>query len=280
MLTAVAGFAPGNPPDGTVVTGSEPILAKLPVRTGLEFAVDEFAIYVPAVVPEPARVLVVLHGMGGNGVDYRALFEGAAEAQGWIVVAPTFPYGDWRNPSGVTREASAQLPRIINVIDTLHHATGITARPRAFVYGYSRGGQTANRLALSYPERVGGVAIVSAGTYTVPARAYRSEGRDQPLAFPFGVNDLASVAGASFDAGAFSAVPFWIGVGENDVYADEVPREWDPYIGRTRVERAHRFADWVRAAGASAEVEVFPGVGHGEVPVQHAAALRFLKGLP
>lgn len=78
---------------------------------GREIEVDNFAIYIPSHPAAPAPVFLALHGMGGNGSDVRAAFEQQAEVRGWIVVAPTFSYGNWWDPARLTSEASEQLPR-------------------------------------------------------------------------------------------------------------------------------------------------------------------------
>lgn len=144
---------------------------------------------------------------------------------------------------------------------------------RAVIYGFSRGGQTANRFALAFPRRVSAAAILSAGTYTVPAETDRTGGL---LPFPFGVGNLREVIGASFDRAAFDSVRFWLGVGAEDSDPSETPAEWDPYIGAGRLERADRFAAWVRGVGGTAETYAFRGLGHTETDAERASALRFL----
>ena len=166
------------------------------------------------------------------------------------------------------------------ILDSHPEATGLAVRPKVLVYGFSRGAQTANRFALAFPERVAGDVATSAGTYTVPAASFSNDGATAPLPFPYGVADLAQVAGVPFDPSGFASVPFWIGVGERDVDPADVPPQWDPYIGDDRVERAHRFAAWVRRAGGSAQVQVVPGMGHGESIQERSEALSFLAGLP
>jgi poly(3-hydroxybutyrate) depolymerase len=289
MLTACG--VPANvaveTPAGPVISQSPPTVAqprggrvmgamRVATRAPLEARVDDFAIYAPAGLTDPAPVLVLLHGMGGNGDELIDEFRSEADASGWILVAPTFNYGDWRSPSRVTTEAQEHLPRMTAILDRLPAITGVETQRRAMLYGFSRGGQTANRIALAFPERVAAVAILSAGTYTSPIESMTRDGRETPVAFPFGVADLSRVAGVSFDATGFCRVGFWIGVGEKDASPEDVPADWDPYIGRNRVERANRFADWVKSMGGRAEVHTFAGLGHGVLPIERNAAMGFL----
>ncbi|MBI4213756.1 MAG: alpha/beta fold hydrolase [Chloroflexi bacterium] len=250
-----------------------------PVPPAQRLQVGDYWVYVPGGLTGAAQVLVALHGMGGSGADLRESLEADAQQYGWVVVAPTFSYGNWWDPAQLTIEAREHLPRIARFLDELPEAIGLAIQPRALLYGYSRGGQTANRFALAFPDRVAGVAIVSAGTYTVPAEQGPAAESGEALPFPFGVADLSQVVGVSFDREAFSAVRIWVGVGEEDADPAETPRQWDRYLGGSRLERAERFAGWVRGAGGWAEAHAFPGVGHGETQAERRAALRFLADL-
>ena len=71
-----------------------------------------YTVYTPAdpggAPPSPVT-LVVLHGIGGNGPGMAPLLP-VARAQGWTVIAPTIPYGDWRDPAQLTGEGWACSP--------------------------------------------------------------------------------------------------------------------------------------------------------------------------
>jgi acetyl esterase/lipase len=99
------------------------------------------------------------------------------------------------------------------------------------------------------------------------------------LPFPYGVSDFAELFGAPFDSQRFATIPFWIGVGAQDVNAADVPRQWDPYVGDQRVRRAERFATLLRDAGIRVEVRLFPQTGHDETNESRAAAMSFLASL-
>ncbi len=234
-------------------------------------------VYVPpqARRVQPVRVLVALHGMGGNGVDFsRDLLATAAEND-WLVVAPTFAYRDYRDPALVREDDATFLPALAAILDGLPARVGLAVRPRVLLYGFSRGAQTAHRFATVYPGRVRAVAALSAASYTLPATVAPADGR--PLPFPYGVADLRAVFGRPFDLAAFRRVAFLIVVGDLDTNAADVPRAWDPYLGQDRVARARAYAQAVRATDGQASLRIEPGSGHEIRPTTRDAALAFLR---
>jgi hypothetical protein len=93
------------------------------------------------------------------------------------------------------------------------------------------------------------------------------------------VGDFPELFGRPFDATTFARVPFWIGVGGQDVNTADVPPQWTRYIGAQRVQRAEEYAGWLRGAGAEVQVDVFPTMAHGETPESRSAAMRFLSSV-
>jgi hypothetical protein len=71
-----------------------------------------------------------------------------------------------------------------------------------------------------------------------------------------------------------SAVRVLIGVGAGDDRESDVPRQWDPFLGTNRVERAERYAASLTALGLPAQVVVVPDAGHelSAPMMSHAAA--------
>lgn len=277
-VTAWPGLAPGGGPTDLLA----PVAAGAQGETtrgypGLHGTTDEFTVHVPPGAREPIPVLLAFHGMGGSGDEFAAPLYELTDPLGWMVVAPTFAYGDWRDPGQVTREERRNLPRVAALLDRLPEVVGAEVKPEVRAYGFSRGGQTAQRLAFVYPGRVSAVAVVSSGTYTLPWVVLRRDAA--PLPFPFGMADCWELFGRPFDAERLTQVPFWIGVGSRDSDPADVPREWDPYIGDDRLERARRFAEELRAAGVRAEVAEFAGAGHAETGEMRAAAVTFLAAV-
>jgi pimeloyl-ACP methyl ester carboxylesterase len=232
-------------------------------------------VFIPASVDpdRPVPVLLALHGMGGNGGRITQRLASCAEQNGWVLIAPTFAYRDYMDLDQVRQDDREDLPGLLDLVDQVETQLGkqgIQAGDDLFVYGFSRGGQLGHRFAFFYPDRVAGVASLSAGSYTLP----RPE-----LAFPFGVADLQEYAGHAFDAQDLSGTGFWVGVGSADTQADQVPHRFDPFIGPTRLERATRFSEAMQQVGLSVQLNVFSGVGHDETALMRQRACAFLSGL-
>ena len=174
---------------------------------------------------QPLQVLIALHGMGGNGADFGNALANQADAHGWLIVAPTFGYGDWTDPAQITREDPALVAWLSDYVRHLADRTGYAVEPRVLVFGHSRGAQLALHFTEIHPEQVVAVSAASAGTYTLPFSRDTQTG--QALQFPFGVADLAKTdGGQAFDATSFNSVPIWIGVGSADSNDADVPDAW------------------------------------------------------
>jgi pimeloyl-ACP methyl ester carboxylesterase len=223
---------------------------------------------------KPVQVLLALHGMGGSGEDFaRDLFD-QADHYGWLIVAPTIEYGDWTKPQVVAREEPGLIRALTEYLDELPELTGMPVRRTVLLLGHSRGAQLAHRFAEFHPERVLAVAALGAGTYTLPLET----GPQGGLSFPFGVTDLARYTGQDFDETRFSGVQFWVGVGGQDNNPADLPRQWDPYEGTTRVQRAQAFESAMEQLGASSILRVFGGARHEVTSEMRNAACTFLGG--
>ena len=216
----------------------------------------------------PLQVLVALHGMGGDGEAFARELTDQADRYGWAIVAPTIAYGDWTDPAQVAREDPVLIRALLGYVDTIPERTGWQVRPEVLLLGHSRGAQLAHRFAEFRPDRVLGVAVLSAGTYTLPGSG---------MSFPFGLTDLASYnAGQSFDASRFDDVRFWLGVGGDDTNAADLPRQWDRLEGSTRVQRAQAFGSALHALNVHAQLRVFNGAKHDLTSDMRVSACSFL----
>ncbi|MCC6628368.1 MAG: hypothetical protein IT340_13335 [Chloroflexi bacterium] len=264
--------APAPVVAATAVPTARPTLA---ATTG-----DDF-LYVPpsAMVKQPVTVLVALHGVGAEGRGFCKNLLAEADRNGWVVLAPTYRYGNWHDPAAVARDDLTILPRLKAAIDAVPERTGLRVRDRALLYGFSRGGQVAHRFALAFPRAVLGVATLSAGTYTLPVSEWGANGAHRPLPLPFGTADLGTRLGITPDTAALGRVSFWVGVGGQDNRDADVPPAWTAYIGPNRVERARSFKAALDRLGIPAALTIFPGVDHSETPAMRAAASAYLRGL-
>jgi pimeloyl-ACP methyl ester carboxylesterase len=222
----------------------------------------------------PVQVVFALHGMGGEGQGFCQGLLGAADRNGWVVVAPTFSYRNWKDPATVAADDVALTRGLVDLLDALPDRIGRPVDSKAVVFGFSRGAQLAHRFAETYPDRTRAAVVMSAGSYTVPSPI---DERGAPLSFPFGTADLAARSGHPVDPKALVSVPFWVAVGGSDTNPGDVPRQWDGLFGTTRVERAGSFVRLLKAVGTTATLNVFPNTGHEMTPDMVRAAVEFLR---
>ncbi|HEX9017259.1 MAG TPA: alpha/beta fold hydrolase [Chloroflexota bacterium] len=260
------------------VENTRPSLAS-GIFTTHHFEDASYLLYVPPNLPadRPATILIALHGMGAQPESFGGGLISAADRNGWVLVVPHLPYGDWTQPDPLKAEEKKLMSWLNALVGALPDETGLALDDRVFLYGFSRGAQLAHRFALAYPQRVAAAAIMSPGTYTLPVEHSAAYDNHAALNFPVGVNDIDSYCGRSFDAQAVRRIPFWIGVGEKDNVPGDVPRQWDHYLGSTRVERARSFAASLEALGGSVYLTVFPGLAHAESVESRASAVAFLE---
>jgi predicted esterase len=247
------------------------------VAPSSDLSFGDFYVHVPLSVEGRLKVVVALHGIGGEGRQFCDAILARAEREGWVVVAPTYAYGDWRDPNQVAREESARLlPQLRDFLQELPARTGLDLEPKAALLGFSRGAQLAQRFAIAYPELTQSVVAFSAGSYTLPMSQTRVQNRAVRLAYPFGTADLNDRFGRPFDSAALQRIPFLVGVGADDRNPGDLPRQWDPYIGNNRVARAEAFTQRLTDIGVPAELALFPGVGHALTDPMRARALDFI----
>jgi predicted esterase len=256
-----------------------------PLAVAPRYAAYTSFVYIPTRAQErqPLQVVIALHGMGGEGKSFSAGMIKEAERNGWVLVAPTIEYGDWHNPEAVATEEIETTRRLIATIDDLTASTALALKPRVDVYGFSRGAQLAHRFAIFFPERVDRVVAFSAGTYTLPdsVRNVPGDGKADSVMMPYGVADLQLRLGHAVNASRLRQVQFMIGVGAADNASADVPRQWDEYLGKTRVERALEFTRAMLRHGVPCSLKVYPSVGHELTqPMLNTAVLFFTDPTP
>ena len=242
---------------------------------------SDLFIYVPSNIEknQPVQILVTLHGMGGDGASFCQNLLAAAERNGWIVIAPTFKYQDYKNADLVLQDDVAFLPRLLGIIDSIPGRTGLETRQKVLLYGHSRGGQAVHRFATYYPERTLGVAALAAGSYTLPLQTMLVGGKSQDLPLPYGVATLGRYLGRDFNGEAFKQIAFRIAVGGSDTNPNDTPRAWDPYLGKSRVERARTYTRALQDMGMQADLAVYPGADHSVSAAMLNESIAFLEGI-
>jgi len=250
------------------------------LRAVLAEPLSDYGFYLPgdAANRQPLRVLVALHGMGGNGPEFARSLLPLTERYGRAVLEPTLPYRDFRDPELVRRDGELH-PRLKALLDALPARTGLSYLPRVLFFGFSRGSQEAHRFSFLYPESTLGVAGLSAGSYTLPSKTFGLNAQDSLLRYPFGTADVDQICGQAFDPAAAQRVGYWIAVGGRDNRAEDVPRQWDPYEGTNRVERAQRFVAALQQFGARASLAIYPNAAHELTDQMRDEAVQFLASL-
>ncbi|HEV2011792.1 MAG TPA: hypothetical protein VGS17_12285 [Candidatus Limnocylindria bacterium] len=215
----------------------------------------------------PATLVVVLPGLGGIGRDLAQEFVAAAEADRWLLLAPSPDY----DPKDANESLQAADLRVDNQIVAL--VAQVMARPSLHVaaaidiIGFSRGAQSAHRFALRHPDRVTALVSFAAGTYTMPTSLQ---------AYPLGVGGFELWNHLHpFDAAALQHVRVLVGVGTADTNPADVVRAWDSVGGTTRLERGYRFAQALQQLNVPSRFQTYAGVGHSFTPAMRADAINW-----
>lgn len=209
------------------------------------------------------RVIVALHGMGGQGEAFASSLISQADKNGWVIIAPTITYQNYLDTGLLSDDDMRYSRELLATLDELpKHLTGYHLNRRAALYGFSRGAQFAHRFALMYPDRVLSVAAMSAGAYTLPYENRLQDGKTTLLPFPFGTGDFKQRLGQDPNYAELKRVKFLIQVGASDNREGDVSRAFDAFIGRTRVDRAASFVAALKELGVTARLVVLPGTGH------------------
>lgn len=226
---------------------------------------------------QPLRVLIVLHGMGSRGDAFSQNLLAEADKNYWLVVAPTLPYGDYMDPATLLKEDVRFSAMLDDMLQNLPKKLGIKLRSHALVFGFSRGAQLADRFALFYPNRVEATASISAGTYTLPSEHKNNDASAPLVQMPYGVGDLEKYLGHPLNRVQLAQVSFLLEVGANDTEPDDVPRQFDSYMGKSRLARAYAFQYALSTIGVQAKLSVFPGAAHEVTPDMRVSAIQFLR---
>ena len=201
-----------------------------------------YYLYVPKVLDPAAIPLVVVHGISRNAEEHARSFAPLAEKAGRVLVAPFFTKKKCRRYQRVVIGSCRSDVALMTVLNDVSAATRVPV-DRIDLFGFSGGSQFAHRFAMLYPDRVGRLALASAGWYTFPTE-------EEP--FPYGIAASSSVGRqVQENIARFLAIPTLVVVGEEDVKRDRAlrkERRVDGRQGRNRVERGARWIEALRSA--------------------------------
>ncbi len=201
-----------------------------------------YYLYVPRILDPAAIPLVVVHGISRNAEEHAQTFAPLAEKAGRILVAPFFTKKKCRRFQKVVIGSCRSDDALMTVLADVAAVTGTTV-DRIDIFGFSGGSQFAHRFAMLYPDRIGRLALASAGWYTFPTE-------EEP--FPYGIA-ASNVVGRQMqkNMARFLTIPTLVVVGEEDVVRDATlrkERRVDSRQGRNRVERGVRWIEALRSA--------------------------------
>jgi len=218
----------------------------------------------------PVTLVVVLPGLGGIGRDLAQEYVAAAEADRWLLLAPSPDY-DPPSANESLQEADLRVDNeLVALIDRVMARRDLHVVQRIDITGFSRGAQQAHRFVLRHPDRVAALASFSAGTYTMPTSL-------QP--YPLGMGGFAQWDQLRpFDPIAMQRVNVLVGVGTADANPADVARAWDAVGGTTRLERGTRFAQALVQLHVPARFQTYAGVGHTFVPAMRDDAVTLFRG--
>jgi len=167
---------------------------------------------------------------------------------------------------------------------------GYKVEPKIISAGISAGANAANRFAVIYPDLIKGVALLSAGDFSLPT----SHMGDLQLNYPFGTADLSEIVKGGFKGEVFSAIPHFVYVGEQDTHENKDPfwYEIDSIgvpkdeanklriaLGGNQVGRAHEYVKSLQKQGVPVSFYSNPNAGHKPTHEDFENLGDFIAGL-
>ncbi|ONG58739.1 alpha/beta hydrolase [Pseudoroseomonas deserti] len=243
----------------------------------------------PGFTPD-SPVVLVQHGMGRNGDEYRDFWIEAADRHNLLIVATTFSNADYPgaelyNNGHVLDSTGAVRPRgewgyavPARVFGWLRQA-GVTRRGQAHFFGHSAGGQFGHRLASTQDlSPYAAIAVGNPGWYTLP---------DLAKAFPAGMDGIGL---GEAELTALLAYPLLILAGEQDIETSgpSLPAQPEAVAqGPHRYARAHNYLAAGQAEASRRGIACnwrlvsVPHIGHdGAAMSRVCASLWFEDRLP
>ena len=211
----------------------------------------------------PRGLVVCVHGISRNACEHVTILWPFAERWGLALAAPLFtdpPFHGYQRLGWAAGSARADLAltQMVEVVARLVEVPN----DDILLFGYSGGAQFVHRYTMAYPERVRACATTAAGWYTLP---------DPAAVYPYGLQLRTGSVGTHFDPRRFLCVPMLVLVGGHDT-GRGVSLRTSPRLnqeqGSTRIERAVRFVNAMRASACAlalepaVKLEVLTGADH------------------
>jgi len=150
---------------------------------GQSYDAGHYYLYVPRNRPvEPLPAIVFLHGSAGNFKTYTWVWSSLAEELGYVIIAPSFGFGNWREPGGVDAvvKALADAQTVVELDET-----------QLYLAGLSNGGLGVSLLADAAPQRFRGLIFISPvmATEVIDRAAFQSAWARRPVLIVTGQAD-------------------------------------------------------------------------------------------
>ena len=213
---------------------------------------------------KPALV-VVTHGTGRAFTEYRDAFADFARWNNCIILCPLFPAGVQGdgNRDGFKQlvENDIRYDRILlDMVEEVGHKFNCDFK-RFALFGYSGGGQFANRFCLLHPDRLWAVSIGAPGSVTL---------LDPQSDWWVGVKGMEKKFGITLNLEALKQLPVHMIVGKADLETWEIThKEGGKFFmsgandaGRTRPERLATLCKSFQAAGVNVQMDLVDNVAH------------------
>lgn len=243
-----------------------------------------YCLYVPQDYDETASdeydLAVIVHGTGRTATQYRDRFAAFAEGHRCIILAPLFPVGlvvpgDLTNYKRIEFHGMRFDLILLSMVEEVRAKYRV--RPGGFLmYGYSGGGQFAQRFFFLHPRHLRAVSIGAPGIVTLLNPDYD---------WWVGVRDLEARFGIRPDIAAMRAVDVQtvIGSEDNATWEITIPRESPLWMdgadlqGANRLDRIEALAKSFEAYGIRVRRDVVPGVAHSPFEMVEPAEQFFTE---
>ena len=167
---------------------------------------QDYFVYRPGGGGSGGPLFVAVHDILRNAREQATVFSGVCERYGATLIAPHFAANRYPNYQrlGRSRHALDRGRRADEALDAILQEvtllTGVRAE-RIYLFGYAAGGRFALRYAMAHPERVAGVVVAFAESYTFPNPDKR---------FPQGIAPGHKRLDLQFDPDRFLRVPITV----------------------------------------------------------------------
>ncbi len=214
---------------------------------------------------EKPALVVVTHGTGRAFTEYRDAFADFAHWNNCIVLCPLFPAGTLGdgNRDGFKQLAEGDIRYdqvLLDIVEEVGRKFDCDFS-RFALFGYSGGGQFANRFCLLHPDRLWAVSIGAPGSVTL---------LDTQHDWWVGVKGMEQKFGIALNLDALKKLPVHMIVGKADLETWEIThKEGGKFYmpgansaGSTRPERLATLCKSFQDAGVNVKMDLVDNVAH------------------